>query len=1345
MPLISLKPTLSPSRRLALLLPLVIAASAPFAAQAQNPAVVPLPFVTTVAGIALGSSNTQCDSSTDIPNNAGVHLGDGCLPTQANLVTIYGSFTDAAGNIYITENGTNNDIRVIYKGGAVLTKLLIASSVAIPNFTPIPGRIYTLAGARSATITVKNGSKFSCNGQTTGPVALDSSGDGCPGTEAYIKPRGMFVDPSGNVFLVSTGGGNGVKVLYAGGTQVASLITAENPGVTPQLGFVYQLAGQSSPSYSGNGALAKSSALVVIRDIIVDSNDNVYISDGNTTAVSGNSVRVIYGGVAPPPGIANPTLGFIYAFAGAAGCTSGSASCTASDAGDGGPATAAFLNGPYNLVFDRFSNLYIAEIIGDRVRVVYAGGTIPGISNPVAGDIYTYAGGGTLTANGTPANQVKFGTVDVNGIDASGNVYVEDGTSKVLWRFDATTGIGYVIAGHSSGATPAAGTFCSGTAGPKSVDNFGDGCPAINGAISDTGRVSFDPQGNFYVGENGNGVVREFSFNTQFPAINVGSSTTQPLAFQALSATTLATEQFSQTGAATTEFSDAGNGTCTATSALTALQVCVFNVAFTPAHDGLRTATQQLSTASAILTTSLLSGLGVSADLAVDPATQISAGAGLAPSGILTDLRGNIYVADTTGNQVLEGFIPSTTLSPIVTGLNKPHGLAIDTANNLYIADTGNNRIATVNLSTTAPTVVTFAASLNAPQGVAVDAFGNVWIADTGNNRVVEVTPSGVQVPPSAVPLTGLNAPTQLTFDSLGNLYIVDSGNSRIVELPVNGSQTTITLPAGLIPTAIAVDPSGTLYVTDSASLQLLAFEPGATVGTAFLTGLIKPAGLAVDPDGNLLVADAGVPSVTELQRSLGNITFPITNVNQSSTSSINVTNVGNANLNFPTASLATLTGSQEFTLASATTNGCATGTTYTPGLGCNFTATFAPTARGAVTATATFNTNATNAASAVLSGNGQQLVTTSTTLAITSPTGTITYGQAVVLTATVTPTSNAGAPTGTVVFTVDGRAQTPLPYGTGTYKLTLNPTVATHIVSVAFSGDANYASSSANTSFTVGQAVTTTTLAVVPQNSNGIISLVFNATVASATATGETGTVTFFAGTQTIATVALSASRTASTTTAALSFPSNSFTAVYSGDANFAGSTSAAIASAGDFAIGSFSTSVSIPQGGIAQVIYVIDSLYGGTGTITPTCSGLPMNSVCRFQPTTITLGGVTQVAMDIYTNVNPSLASNERLSRGQEVFLATLFPLSFGLLAFTRRSRRLRLASLLCFAVLFSMFPIAGCGDGAGSTAATGNQGFVTPPGTSTVTVTFTGTAPLATQTTSFPFTVVANNTTF
>jgi sugar lactone lactonase YvrE len=1306
----------------------------PSALSAQS--LVPVPFITAYAGLPAGGSGTACATTADIPNNAGVHTGDGCLPTQATLTGVYGAFTDTDGNVYITENGVNVDIRVVYKGGTTLAAVLTAANPNIANFTPIPGRIYTLAGSLGAALTVKNSaSKYACNGTTSGTSALDSAGNGCPAAQAYLKPRGLFVDQFGNVLFVENSPGNILRVIYAGGSAMAAVITAENPGVTPQVGYVYKLTGQTTAGVSGDGGLASAAAIVVARDVAVDSNENIYLSDGTSTATSGNAVRVIYGGVVAPAGINNPTLGYIYTFAGGAGCTQPTTSCPAGETGDGGPATSATLNGPYSIAIDRFNNVFIADYLGGRIRVVYNSGTIGGIAAPTAGFIYTYAGGGTASVEGAAANTQLFTLTQSVGVDGAGNVYVEDGGTKRIWKFDAFTATGYVIAGRGSGSAPAKGAFCNGgTTGPLSTDNYGDGCPAVQAAISDAGRISFDPQGNIYLGETTNAIVRQLNYNTQFANTAVGASTTQSLAFKAVpAAATFTGETFKQQGTTTTEFADAGTGTCA--SPVVALTACTIDVKFTPPHDGLRTAAQQLVNGTTVLNTNFVSGNGIGANEAIDPGTQVAAGSGLAPSGIFADLLGNVYVSDATGNRVLRGSSAGTTLTSFVTGLKSPAGITVDSNGNVYIADSGNNRV--LETDANGNTLGTIGTGLKAPQGVAADAFGNVFVADTGNNRVVYVAPNGAQS--NVLALTGLNAPTQLSFDSNGNLYIVDSGNNRVVELPTNGNQITITLPGVTKPTAVAVDPSGTVYVTDSASKQLLAYAPGAAAGTTLLSSLVTPAALAVDLDANIYLADTGVTSATYLRRSLASVTFPITNVNQTSTASINLTNVGNAALNFPTPTLYTRTGSTEFTLASATTNGCATGVSYGLGVECSFTATFAPTAKGPVTAAVTFNTNAGNAATATaqLIGNGQQLVTTTTTISL-APGATAAYGQTVTVTANVALTTNVGAPTGTVTFTVDNKAQAPQPYGTGTYTLTLTPAVGPHTVSVAFSGDGLYASSAATANFTVTQAATTTALTVASNNNAGTITLVFNATVASTTATGETGSVSFYAGSQLLATVALNTTtRTASYSSSALGFTTNSFTAVYSGDSNFAGSTSPAVTPAIDFAIGSSITSITIPQGGVAYVYYGISALYGATGTLTPTCSGLPANSSCKFVPTTIPVSGTQSVTLAIYTNVNANLAENHApFSSIGGVMLALGVPL---LLFAVRRRNALQKLTLGCAALLLVMLPLAGCGS---TTAAKSNQGLVTPLGSSTVTVTFAG-AGLTTHTNTFTLIVIPNTT--
>jgi len=433
--------------------------------------------------------------------------------------------------------------------------------------------------------------------------------------------------------------------------------------------------------------------------------------------------------------------------------------------------------------------------------------------------------------------------------------------------------------------------------------------------------------------------------------------------------------------------------------------------------------------------------------------------------------------------------------------------------------------------------------------------------------------------------------------------------------------------------------------------------------------------------------------------------------------------------LTFPAKPLTTQAGSPLFSVAPATTNGCGVGIPYAPGAGCNFIASFAPVIATTATASVAFNTNASNTAavSASLSGTGLYLVSTGITLSVTSPTGGIHYSQSVTLTAVLTPSTVTVAPTGTLTFTIDGKTQSPVPIANGTVTLTLKLAVGTHAVTVTYSGDHTYASSAASTNFTENLAVTTNTLTVAPLNTNGAISLLFTAALASTTATGETGTVTFYSGTTPLASNVplsiLNGVYTASYSTASLVFPSTQLYAVYTGDNNFAPATSNTVQTGtGDFAVGSVSSSFAIPQGGIGYLGVTLASLFGGSGTITASCTGLPQNSVCRFFPVSIPLGNTPQtVSVQIYTDVSSTLAKNfdspMEHSRGNTVLYASIFPLGLAALCMRKRKQvRSLVLIVLCFGVLVYT---TGCGTGSGEN----QSSLVTPVGTYPITVVFTG----------------------
>ena len=148
------------------------------------------------------------------------------------------------------------------------------------------------------------------------------------------------------------------------------------------------------------------------------------------------------------------------------------------------------------------------------------------------------------------------------------------------------------------------------------------------------------------------------------------------------------------------------------------------------------------------------------------------------PVAVAVDGGGNLYIADGFRSRVLEYNSPLTTDTTAdmvfgqgnsfgATGCNNgglsasslcdPDGLAVDASGDLYIADSNNNRVLEYQTPLTNGTTadVVFgqggsfnssnvnnggvgANSLSGPDGLAVDSAGNLYVADNNNNRVLE-------------------------------------------------------------------------------------------------------------------------------------------------------------------------------------------------------------------------------------------------------------------------------------------------------------------------------------------------------------------------------------------------------------------------------------------------------------------------------------------------------------------------------------------------------------------------------------------------------------------------------
>ncbi|HUI86491.1 MAG TPA: NHL repeat-containing protein [Nitrososphaerales archaeon] len=257
------------------------------------------------------------------------------------------------------------------------------------------------------------------------------------------------------------------------------------------------------------------------------------------------------------------------------------------------------------------------------------------------------------------------------------------------------------------------------------------------------------------------------------------------------------------------------------------------------------------------------------------------------PSGAVFDTQGNLWVADSFDNRVLE-YVPPfsngmnaslvigqasfTTVSSTVSasGLNFPTGLAFDSHGNLWVADTGDRRVLEFTppfasgmsaslvvgqASFTSASAGTTASAFLSPQGIAFDQSGDLWVADGSNNRLLEFTqPFASGMSASAVigqpnfnartPETsqvGLDQPSDVYFDQSGNLWVADSGNNRLLEFTgpystgmaaslVIGQQDFTGYLAGTTqsqvsyPTGVAFDQSGNLWVADSRGARALEF-----------------------------------------------------------------------------------------------------------------------------------------------------------------------------------------------------------------------------------------------------------------------------------------------------------------------------------------------------------------------------------------------------------------------------------------------------------------------------------------------------------------------------------------
>ncbi len=283
------------------------------------------------------------------------------------------------------------------------------------------------------------------------------TGDGGPATSAKVDITfGIVTDAANNVIFADNGNNTIRKIDVSTGI------------ITKVAGTYYNYNG-SNWYFGGDGGLATAAYMAYPFGIALDTTGNIYVADNLN-----NVIRKI----TKSTGIITTVVG-----------TGSFFSMGWPWVGDGGLATDADLNDPWDIAVDAAGNLYIADRGDNVIRKVDA----------VTGIINTVAGTGTAGYSGDNglATSAKLNGPDGVTFDAAGNMYISDDYNNVIRKVNKTTGIITTVAG-------------TGTAGYS-----GDNGLATSAKINDPSlKVAFDVDGNFYIADDGNNVIRKVTIAT---------------------------------------------------------------------------------------------------------------------------------------------------------------------------------------------------------------------------------------------------------------------------------------------------------------------------------------------------------------------------------------------------------------------------------------------------------------------------------------------------------------------------------------------------------------------------------------------------------------------------------------------------------------------------------------------------------------------------------------------------------------------------------------------------------------------------------------------------------------
>lgn len=790
-------------------------------------------------------------------------------------------------------------------------------------------------------------------------------------------------------------------------------------------------------------------------------------------------------------------------------------------------------------------------------------------------------------------------------------------------------------------------------------------------------------------------------------------------------------------------------------------------------------------------------GQGSAVSVLASAASQTVATGLSNPMQVATDPWGNLYVAD-PGLKAIEMIASgSTTGKAIGTGLTAPTGVAVDGAGDVYIGDSGKVfEIPFINGALASAQQTTLATGLGTHLNLAADGNGNVFVADKDNKQVVEIpNPHTVLLlagQPALKLATGANftGPSAIATDNSGNLWVADGANLWEIAMPFGeATEVTSTLQAPV--TGLAVDPSGSVLVAGANGLIWIPYQTSSTSSGLNVNGQVQvtaglganndalPIGVALDPSDNIYAtfASSTVVGVAQLGAggSLNFDDFGEINPDVPFEVDAQLFNVGNVPLNVGAFSGDAITGpnASVYSVGTATLNApsCDPSASTQPGNACYLGLTIQSPSAGQTSASVSVLTDAANATAGVniaMSANVIQDFRPATSVAIAITPNSASSGCAGstypgCVTITVTVTSSAGTPQGSVTLAVPGsgtsqakQTQNLDSNGMASFNFTglLGGTYNVNAVYTGYgvagttqdtctpAGSACFAGSANKTTFTINPA--TPAFAVGPPGTKGCMNYTtsgctpdpsvvtvwkgstyvqqakpawLTATVTS-TVGKPTGSVSFLVSGKPADPAQpqspLNSNGIAYFSTTNLPLGVYNITAVYNGDVNYA-SQSVALPQfqviVPSVQITSDPATVSTKAGTPVQVTLTLMPLVGYSDNVALKCMSatLPQYSECTFAyPNSgsgnVTVNGVpSTILVTISTNVPVNGGTTASLSRTASWSLAGLFGLGLAGLIVGRK-RLSRYLMLVCLGVMLSGL--------AGGISACTNAGYSTPP---------------------------------